>query len=319
MQDTGASNSAGRPPTFSAEHGSVQMQRLMKAKDFGSIDELNEYLATVGAEGLPIEAAPSTPAEKAQDLVYEAHSVEDPRRTELAMEALAVHPDCADAYTLLAEMAPSPQESLELAQKAFAAAERSLPEGCLEDPEWVGRFWGILETRPYMRARQRLAEVLYHLGDQEAAIEHYQEMLRLNPNDNQGLRYDLVAWLIEADRDQEALTVLDEYEDDPSATLAYERALIEFRKSGAGARARRALEKALRANPFVPLLCSLDEVPPMMPSTYSFGDEGEALLVAYTIWNPLIDTPNAQDWFLGTWTAWMKKEMRRPGGPTELW
>jgi Tetratricopeptide repeat len=40
-----------------------------------------------------------------------------------------------------------------------------------------------------MRARAGLAATLDALGDVEAAIGHYRDMLRLNPGDNQGIRY----------------------------------------------------------------------------------------------------------------------------------
>lgn len=33
-----------------------------------------------------------------------------------------------------------------------------------------GHFWGILETRFYMRARAGLAEALWELGERDAAI-----------------------------------------------------------------------------------------------------------------------------------------------------
>ena len=38
-----------------------------------------------------------------------------------------------------------------------------------------------------MRARLGLAQALWAMGDQQAAIEHLHDMLRLNPGDNQGV------------------------------------------------------------------------------------------------------------------------------------
>lgn len=40
-----------------------------------------------------------------------------------------------------------------------------------------------------MRARAALAGTLWRLGRREEAVDHQRELLRLNPNDNQGLRY----------------------------------------------------------------------------------------------------------------------------------
>ena len=46
--------------------------------------------------------------------------------------------------------------------KGVEAGEQALgPEGF---EEYAGRFWGFLETRPYMRARAGLAAALLKLG-----------------------------------------------------------------------------------------------------------------------------------------------------------
>src|SRR5262249_35779103 len=59
--------------------------------------------------------AGETSLERAQDLIYEARTQEDPERAgALAREALELSADCADAYVLLAELAPTRKESLEL-------------------------------------------------------------------------------------------------------------------------------------------------------------------------------------------------------------
>src|SRR5947208_1158880 len=54
------------------------------------------------------DAGGETPADQAQELVYSAMEEDDPQRqVERARQALALWPDCADAYTLLAENAPT--------------------------------------------------------------------------------------------------------------------------------------------------------------------------------------------------------------------
>jgi tetratricopeptide (TPR) repeat protein len=65
--------------------------------------------------------------------------------------------------------------------------------------EYAGHFWGFLETRPYMRARAGLASTLLQLGDVDGALAHYRDMLKLNPNDNQGIRYVVAGCLLKQD------------------------------------------------------------------------------------------------------------------------
>src|SRR5262245_8594464 len=132
----------------------------------------------------------ATPLSQAQDLAYQAFGQRDPRqRVRLAREALQICPDCADAHVLLAEEADSRKEALTLYEQGVAAGERALgPEAFREQ---AGHFWGLLPTRPYMRARQGLAFSLWKAGRRDDAVGHLQDMLRLNPNDNQGIRYTL--------------------------------------------------------------------------------------------------------------------------------
>jgi hypothetical protein len=102
--------------------------------------------------GLQGQAQQDTPLGQAQALMYRAFEEPDEQRqVQLAHDALAISPDCADAYVLLAEHATSRKEALRLYEQGVAAGERALgPEAFQRD---VGHFWGILETRPYMRAR----------------------------------------------------------------------------------------------------------------------------------------------------------------------
>ena len=98
--------------------------------------------------------------ERAQDLVYDAWEAKTARqRIALAKKALAISPLCADAHVLLAEHAtPNSEQQLAFYKLGLQAGERALGEAALEED--VGYFWGLLETRPYMRARFGLAQVL---------------------------------------------------------------------------------------------------------------------------------------------------------------
>ena len=89
---------------------------------------------------------------QAQDLMYTAWETPDRRRRiSLAEQALRISPLCADAYVLLAEeTAATPEEAIELYRKGMEAGERAVGPAAFRDD--VGHFWGLLETRPYMRA-----------------------------------------------------------------------------------------------------------------------------------------------------------------------
>lgn len=82
-----------------------------------------------------------------------------------------------------------------------------LPENVFENG--VGRFWGLYDTRDYMRARYALADKLLQRFTKSAAavaaaLDHMVDMLRLNRSDNMGLRDAVPALYLRLGRDQEA-------------------------------------------------------------------------------------------------------------------
>src|SRR5271165_6961048 len=165
---------------------------------------------------------------RAQDIMYDAWEEPSPRkRIALAHKALDVSPLCADAYVLLAEVAAgSIEEARDYFTKGVNAGELAL--GAKGFREYAGHFWGFLETRPYMRARAGLAHTLLKLGDEDGAISHFRQMLRLNPNDNQGIRYSLAGCLLRRDEAAALNELLAEYAGEGSAFWLYTRALMAF-------------------------------------------------------------------------------------------
>ena len=246
--------------------------------------------------------------------MYRAFEERDPaRRLQLAREALAVSPDCADAYVLLAEHTLSHKETLALYEKGMTAAEKTLgPEAFQRD---VGHFWGLLETRPYMRARLGLAFSLWATGRREEAVSHLQDMLRLNPGDNQGVRYTLAGFLLFLDRDDDLARLLQQFPDDSLAAWAYNRALLAFRQHGDTPEARDLLKTARKTNKHIIAYLVGKKFPPAQPPThYSPGDENEALEYVGTCLAGWKSTPGAIAWLRAN-SAKPKKDEPQPKGP----
>jgi tetratricopeptide (TPR) repeat protein len=283
------------------EKVSSDITRLLAEQTFETMEEANAFISQfVGTKDIPLPERELTPLEQAQDQMYEAWGARTSKaRVRLAREALAISPDCADAYVLLAEeTARTPDEALKLYEEGVRAGERALgPEAFAEG---AGRFWGILETRPYMRARAGVAECLWEMGEAAQAVEHYQELLRLNPGDNQGNRYLLARLLLQEGRDEELGALLEEYGEEASAEWAYTRALWLFRREGASPRASRTLQEAFDENRFVPLfMLDLQPLPDDPPEYISPGEESEAVDYLINNGDYWIDTPGASEWFVG--------------------
>jgi tetratricopeptide (TPR) repeat protein len=253
-------------------------------------------MAQLGAELSEEEFIADPELREAQALMYQAWEASNPaKRLALAHQALATSPDCADAYVLLAEEeADSLARAAEYYRQGMEAGERAL--GAEYFAENKGHFWGLLETRPYMRAREGLANTLWSLKRRDEAIEHYRALLELNPDDNQGVRYALLNLLLELDRTAEAMTLLKQY-DDGMAEWLYTWALLEFRQNGAGKAAERKLKAALKYNPHAPAyLTGHKRIPNQLPPYYGIGDEAEAIHYAHRYLNHWRRTPGAVEW-----------------------
>ena len=237
----------------------------------------------------------------AQQIMYDAWEAADRRRrVALARRAIEVSPLCADAYVLLAqETARTVNEALDLYRQGVDAGERALGKAAFAED--AGHFWGILETRPYMRARFGLAQALWTNGLRDEAVVHYRDMLRLNPNDNQGIRYTLLNCLLELGRDSDAGGLLKRYKNDSAAAWVYSEALSRFRREGDSAASRAALARAIGTNAHVPAyLLGRRKLPGTLPDLIGLGGEDEAVAYVHEAAGAWAAAPAALEWLSAT-------------------
>ena len=265
--------------------------------------------------GLQGQDDQDTPLSKAQALIYRAfEESNEQRRVRMAKNALEICPDCADALVLLAEHAHRRKEALHLYEQGVAAGERALGPDAFQQS--VGHFWGLLETRPYMRARLGLAHALWTAGRRDEAVQHLQDMLRLNPGDNQGVRYTLAGFLLFLDRDDDLDRLLQMYSDEDSAAWAYTKALLGFRQHGDTPESRQLLKEARKTNKHVPAYLLGEKFPPHeQPRSYSPGAESEAIEYIGSFMAGWKSTPGAIAWLRENVAGKKQKEGASPKGP----
>ncbi len=287
------------------------IQESLDGKQFESFEEANAFLQERLAAGdfAVKKKTGTTPLEKAKDIMYDAWNAKGSRRIDLAYEALKVSKDCADAYVLLAEEAAADRtEAITFLTEGVLAGERALGPEIFE--EEAGHFWGILDTRPYMRARFDLARLLYLDGKKPEAIAHMKDLLRLNPGDNQGVRHELAMYLLEINDTKSLEKLLDEYADEYSAVWLYTRALMKFRSYGKTPETNASLVEAFKQNRFVPLyLLGKKKFPSRFPDYMGIGDENEAVFYAAGGAKAWINTDGALMWMRRIYSA----KRRKPG------
>jgi tetratricopeptide (TPR) repeat protein len=233
----------------------------------------------------------------------EAWEASNPRKgVELALAALGESLYCAPAYTMLSLFAARDLvERVRFLKLALQAGEAVLGERLAAE---TGSLGASPRGLAYLEARQHLASALAVSGEREAAFDHWREVMRLDPADPSRARFDFADALIDADANDEALALLDRFAADTDARVAYARALLAFRKGGAGGAADASLAAALTANGYVPAYLVGDRKPPKAaPLSVEPGSRDEAVIVAVNssrAWNA---TPGA--------VAWLKEQRRR--------
>ncbi|MDB6067404.1 MAG: hypothetical protein JWR26_3612 [Pedosphaera sp.] len=237
-------------------------------------------------------------AYEAQQLVYDAwEAATDEEQQALILRALEIDPTNVDALLRVADYAGVKGEAeIELLRKVVAIGEKSLGPKAFK--EFAGAFWGFIETRPYMRARVRLAEVLRMAGRMDEAVAEYQAMLELNPNDNQGVRFSLLPCLLTLNRLKEARKLFKKYpqEFEFNAVFAWGRVLERFlSEDPAGATV--ALAGARKQNRHMQIYVKGHrKLPREMPEAYAPGSKEEAICFAENVRAAWASHPAALKW-----------------------
>lgn len=267
-------------PQFATEQALRDVERALENMDFESEEEANDFINQVLNDNSH-RNVPLSKQDEAQELLYRAYETSGKEKVKLAKKALRLYPNSPDAYVILGEEAlkkGNVSKALSMFQKGMDVGRKDLGNDFFEENS--GHFWGIVSTRPFMRAKLSYAYLLYELGETDKAIEQFEELLALNENDNQGVRYQLFVAYAENDDLTKAKQLLNEY-DEPSVNNQYNRLFVELSECGLSKRAKRLFQHAHDDNPYViSYLLNEKKLPHDVPATYSLGSEEEAVLYA---------------------------------------
>ncbi|OHR74204.1 hypothetical protein HMPREF3291_04255 [Bacillus sp. HMSC76G11] len=216
--------------------------------------------------------------ELAQELIFEAMESEPKKRLKLAEKALDLYPH-PDAYNMLAEAEHDLEKQLYLFKKGMEAGEADLGSDFFKQNK--GMFWGLTETRPYMRSKFNYAVLEAAVGHLDIAVKQCEDLIKLNENDNQGVRYTLFIMYMDLGMYKQAEKLLKKYNESHIASGAYNRVLLEYAINGATSKLKQQAEKAKKVNPFVfDFLTGKVELP-APPDSYGIGDQNEAVQYVY--------------------------------------
>lgn len=153
------------------------------------------------------------------DLLDKADQAETPaEQRRWLKKALALEPDNLDAQAELLNLdTEDPLEFLNgLLDLKKNADETSMKTYLKEN---AGHFYGILETRPYIRLLRNIMEMELNLDMYRLACETGEEIIRLNRNDNTGVRFTLISLYAVLEEEKKAEAVYRRYTKDGLETM----------------------------------------------------------------------------------------------------
>jgi len=287
------------PSRFASERINRAISRLMSRHDFKSDEEVQEFIQRkiIGKSLDEIrELIDFDPVEKAQDIAYEAMDASDPfEALDLAKKALLLDPDCIDAQILMVKLtSKSLSAAIKKVKNIIARTEQKLGRKYFKENK--GRFWGLIETRPYMRALAFLISALRETGRTAEAIRQCEEMLELNPNDNQGIRDSLLGMYLETGNLEGAQILFKKYPGEYFAVFLWGQVLERY-LSGDLKKATEIYKKATERNPYVVDYLTGKKRPSFeLDDFYSPGDESEAILCLEEVGPAWQKHPEAIQW-----------------------
>ena len=317
-QERSAGSSSGELPFDPISSLQHPFEALLEGEKFGDIHQANARLQEMTSGGRLMERERAWKQDdlkwRAQDLTYDALETDNPDEAlRLVHEALELDPDCTDAQRLMVALLPASTENrLHLMREVVENAERALGASFIE--ENTGHFWGMVSTRPYMRAKQHLGELLAETGDLPGAMTTFESMLKLNPGDNQGVRLSLLGLYLATSQGQAADQLISRYESEEQldACFAWARVLERW-LCGTMDEARTALARARKINRFSePYLSGSRVLPRRAPEYYRPGDDSEAQVCAARLSGAVHSHPGFR---VVVALSDLKKNFNQPGKP----
>ena len=163
------------------------------------------------------------------ELAYDADTIRDAKK--YAKEALDLDPYNFDAESLLIDLKTSDGTKLvrDYAKAVQRATAHMEEEGYFED-DCVGAFWGILETRPYMRLRYRYVMSLIRCGMVGKAREECVQLLHLCEGDNMGVRFLLMHIYAYFEDEERALALHKQFDSYDTTEMLLPLSILYYKK-----------------------------------------------------------------------------------------
>lgn len=145
-------------------------------------------------------------------------------------EALKLDPDHIDALSSMAILAcKNHWELLNKLQEVVEHGKKVMRQKGWAAQEYIGDYWLITETRPYMRARADYMNVLFGCGMLRKAAAECEELLRLCEGDNLGIRYKLMHIFAILEEKDKALALYKKFDEHNETQMLLPLSILMFK------------------------------------------------------------------------------------------
>ena len=238
-----------------------KLQEFMQKYNAGEIDYTNTIL------------------DDAYELLEKAENTKSKTQAiKYAKEAYDMCPNCFDAILFQCDLEENGIKRMKLLDEGLEFEKNRLTKEKYFDKENIGHFYGIFETRPYIRGLVIKAEYLLQEGKLSQAKNICKEVLRLNENDNIGARYLLMALYATLEEENDMLKLYKKYPEEDLEMIFPLFAL--YYKLGNDKKAREYLNRINKCNSnFVKFFNgTIKESKKVEPGYYSRGDSSEIFM-----------------------------------------
>lgn len=223
-------------------------QDEVSGSDKEGLEWLIGQFASEYNSSLPPENVTRLP-ETAFDYMMAAHNTKSKKKKlEYVQKALKLEPDNLDAALMNAELTAKHPEELLMTLPALIekGTEQMKAGGYFQED--MGDFWGVIETRPYMRLRRCYMDTLVWNNMMKKACAEGEELLKLCTNDNLGVRYALMHLYAYLEDEQAALALHKKYGGYEETQMLLPLAVLYF-KLGDLDRSMSYLRRLYKVNP----------------------------------------------------------------------
>lgn len=276
------------------------LQEFLKNNNVENIDEANEklqeFIKMYNNGEIEYE---NTPLDDAYKILEEAQNARNEKEAiKLAKKAYEKSPECFDAILFQCDLEENGIKRMKLLDDGLEAEKNRLTKEKYFDKENIGHFYGIFETRPYIRGLVVKAEYLLEEGKLRQAESICKEVLRLNENDNMGARYLLMAIFATLEEENDILKLYKKY---PEEDLEMSFPLFAlYYKIGNDKKAKEYLNRVNKCNSnFVKFFNgTIKEIDKVNPGYYSRGDSSEIFMYLERYGYLLITMPRLHEYVI---------------------